>query len=152
FLQLDSRQVTPGFSGAPIFDETTKRVVGMVVAITPPDEYQRLGTTAFAIPCETIREICSELQISDICPYRSLDVFNEEDAPFFFGRDRVVQKMIDSLKREPRFLAVLGPSGSGKSSVVRAGLIPALKQGRVPGSDRWGVLIIRPAAQPFEQL
>ncbi|HLO17897.1 MAG TPA: HD domain-containing phosphohydrolase, partial [Anaerolineales bacterium] len=151
-LQLDSRQVTPGFSGAPIFDEITKRVVGMVVAITPPDEYQRLGTTAFAIPAETIRAICPELQISDICPYRSLDVFNEEDAPFFFGRERVVEKMVDSLKREPRFLAILGPSGSGKSSVIRAGLIPALRQGKVPGSDRWDVITIRPANEPFAQL
>ena len=151
-LQLRSPEVTPGFSGAPIFDEITKRVVAMVVAITPPDEYQRLGATAFAIPSETIREICSELQISDICPYRSLDVFNEEDAPFFFGRESVVKKMIDSLKREPRFLAMLGPSGSGKSSVVRAGLIPALKRGKVPGSDKWGVITIRPGNQPFEQL
>ena len=151
-LQLDSKQVTPGFSGAPIFDDVTERVVGMVVAITPPDEYQRLGTTAFAIRSETIRNVCPDLQISDICPYRSLDVFNEEDAQFFFGRERVVQKMIDSLKREPRFLAVLGPSGSGKSSAVRAGLIPALKQGKVPGSNKWGVITIRPANQPFEQL
>jgi formylglycine-generating enzyme required for sulfatase activity len=151
-LQLRSPEVTPGFSGAPIFDEITKRVVGMVVAITPPDEYQRLGTTAFAIPSETIREICPELQISDICPFRGLDVFNEEDAPFFFGRERVVQKMIDSMKREPRFLAVLGPSGSGKSSVVRAGLIPALKQGKLPGSDKWDVIMVHPASQPFEQL
>lgn len=150
-LQLRSPEVTPGFSGAPIFDDATKRVVGMVVAITPPDDYQRLGTTAFAIPSETIREICPELQISDICPYRSLEVFNEEDAPFFFGRERVVQKMIDSLKRELRFLAVLGPSGSGKSSVVRAGLIPALKQGKVLSSEKWGVITIRPANQPFEQ-
>jgi Trypsin-like peptidase domain/GAF domain len=151
-LQLRSSEVTPGFSGAPIFDEITRRVVGMVVAITPLDEYQRLGTTAFAIPSEIMREICPELHISDICPYRSLDVFNEEDAPFFFGRERVVQRMIDSLKGEPRFLAVLGPSGSGKSSVVRAGLIPALKKGKVPGSDKWEVIIIRPATQPFEQL
>src|SRR6266498_3619498 len=151
-LQLRSSEVTPGISGAPIFDEKTKRVVGMVLAITPPDEFQRLGTTAFAIPSETIREICPELQISDVCPYKSLDVFNEEDVPYFFGRERVVQKMIDSLKREPRFLAVLGPSGSGKSSVMRAGLIPALKQGKVPGSDKWGLITIRPANQPFEKL
>jgi WD40 repeat protein len=151
-LQLRSPEVTPGFSGAPIFDEITKRVVGMVVAITPPDQYQRLGTTAFAIPSETIRDVCSKLQISDICPYKSLDVFTEEDAPFFFGREQVVQKMIDSLKHEPRFLAVLGPSGSGKSSVVRAGLIPALHQGKVPGSQKWDIVTIRPANDPFDQL
>jgi len=60
--------------------------------------------------------------------------------------------LLDSLKREPRFLAILGPSGSGKSSVARAGLIPALKAGKVPGSQKWGVLTIRPANQPFEQL
>lgn len=151
-LQLRSTEVTPGFSGAPVFDNTTRRVVGMVVAISPPDEYQRLGTTAFAIRSEAIREICTELQLSEICPYRSLDVFNEEDAQFFFGRERVVQKMIDSLKREPRFLAVLGPSGSGKSSAVRAGLTPELRRGRVPGSDKWGIITIRPTHQPFEQL
>lgn len=62
-LQLDSKQVTPGFSGAPIFDENTKRIVGMVVEIARPDEYLRLGTTAFAIPSETICEICPELPI-----------------------------------------------------------------------------------------
>ena len=151
-LQLDSRQVTPGFSGAPVFDEVTKRVVGMVVAITPPDEYSRQGTTAFAIPSETLREICSELQLTSICPYRSLDVFNEEDTAFFFGRERVIQKLLESLKREPRFLAMLGPSGSGKSSVIRAGLIPALKQGKLLGSNDWGVLTIRPEDEPFEQL
>jgi WD40 repeat protein len=60
--------------------------------------------------------------------------------------------MIDSLKREPRLLAVLGPSGSGKSSVVRAGLVPALEQGKVPNSDKWGIITIRPISQPFEQL
>jgi ABC-type dipeptide/oligopeptide/nickel transport system ATPase subunit len=91
-----------------------------------------------------IREACSELRLTEICPYRSLDVFNEEDAPFFFGREHVVNKLLDSLKHEPRFLAVLGPSGSGKSSVVRAGLIPALRQGKVPGSQKWDIVTIRP--------
>jgi len=60
-LQLRSPEVTPGFSGAPIFDEVTKRVVGMVVAITPPDGYQRLGTTAFAIRSETLHDVCEEI-------------------------------------------------------------------------------------------
>ncbi|HLO14502.1 MAG TPA: SUMF1/EgtB/PvdO family nonheme iron enzyme [Anaerolineales bacterium] len=81
-----------------------------------------------------------------------MEVFNEEDEAFFFGRERVVQKLLESLKREPRFLAVLGPSGCGKSSVVRAGLIPALRRNELPGSREWGVSTVRPAAQPFEQL
>ena len=152
YLQLESSQVTPGFSGAPVFDEVTKRVVGMVVAIAPPDEYQRQGTTAFAVPAETLREVAPELQLSELCPYRSLDAFTEADADLFFGRERVVAKLLESLKRNPRFLAVLGPSGSGKSSVVQAGLIPALRSGQLSGSEKWGILSIRPGTQPFEQL
>jgi len=62
-----------------------------------------------------------------VCPFRGLEVFREEDAHFFFGRDNVVQQLRDYLQ-DHRFLAVIGPSGSGKSSVVQAGLIPALKR------------------------
>src|SRR5262249_21838183 len=51
-----------------------------------------------------------------------------------------------------RFLAVLGPSGSGKSSVVRAGLIPALRRGGLPGSERWFVVELLPGAHPLEEL
>jgi WD40 repeat protein len=152
YLQLESSQVTPGFSGAPVFDEVSQRVVGMVAAIAPPDEYQRQGTTAFAIPAETLREVCPELQLSERCPYRSLDAFTEADAELFFGRERVIAKLLESLRRYPRFLAVLGPSGSGKSSVVQAGLIPALKSGHLSSSEKWGILTIRPGTQPFEQL
>jgi signal transduction protein with GAF and PtsI domain len=151
-LQIRSPEVTPGFSGAPVYDTLTRRVIGMVTAITPPDEYLRLAVTAFATPIETLLSICPELHPSEICPYRSLDAFREEDAPFFFGREHVVNKLLESLKREPRFLAVLGPSGSGKSSLVRAGLIPALRQGKIPGSQKWSIITIRPTNDPFEQL
>ena len=152
YLQLESSQVTPGFSGAPVFDEVTKRVVGMVVAIAPEDRHKRQGTTAFAVPSEILRAIVPELQLSERSPYRSLDAFTEADADLFFGRERVVTKLLESLKRNPRFLAVLGPSGSGKSSVVQAGLIPALRNGGLSGSEKWGILSIRPGTEPFEAL
>src|SRR5262245_20716471 len=58
--------------------------------------------------------------VPDVCPYRGLQGFDEEHADFFFGRDGDVQQLVETLK-STRFLAVLGPSGSGKSSVVRAG-------------------------------
>lgn len=67
----------------------------------------------------------------DICPYRGLRAFNEEHSEFFFGRERDVQRLVEKLK-STRFLVVIGPSGSGKSSVVRAGLLPALSKGRCP--------------------
>src|SRR5262249_9273201 len=54
--------------------------------------------------------------------------------------------------RTKRFLAVLGPSGSGKSSVVRAGLLPQLRKGALPHSDRWTYLVMKPGEHPFEEL
>ena len=62
-----------------------------------------------------------------------LETFQEKDAEFFFGRAALTQWLGERL-RERRFLAVIGPSGSGKSSVVRAGLLPALRQGALPGA------------------
>jgi len=59
-----------------------------------------------------------------------------------------MERLLDALRREPRFLAVLGPSGSGKSSVVQAGLIPKLRRGGLPGSDRWGIITARPGERP----
>ena len=53
---------------------------------------------------------------------------------------------------QTRFLAVVGPSGSGKSSVVRAGLVPGLRQGALPGSERWYVVEMFPGAYPLEEL
>ncbi|MGH7451783.1 MAG: toll/interleukin-1 receptor domain-containing protein, partial [bacterium] len=70
-----------------------------------------------------------------VCPFRGLEVFREEDAPFFFGRDNVVQQLRDYLQHH-RLLAVIGPSGSGKSSVVQAGLIPALKNRGARSEER----------------
>jgi hypothetical protein len=77
-----------------------------------------------------------------LCPYVGLDPFHENQNHLFFGRLRLVQLLIDKLK-EARLLAVVGPSGSGKSSVVLGGLAPALKLGAIPAtentpaSDQW---------------
>jgi WD40 repeat protein len=87
----------------------------------------------------------------DICPYRGLEVFEEEHADFFFGRDADVQRLLESLKGT-RFLAVLGASGSGKSSLVRAGLIPALKRRDPRAIGRWEIALFRPGAHPLEAL
>ena len=60
---------------------------------------------------------------ASICPYRGLLYFREEDAPFFFGREAVIDKLLKAAQRQP-FVAMVGASGSGKSSVVRAGWCP----------------------------
>jgi len=86
-----------------------------------------------------------------VCPYRGLELFEEEHAEFFFGRDDDTRRLVEKLK-DSRFLAVLGPSGCGKSSLVRAGVIPALKQGALPGSGGWSVRLITPGARPLSRL
>ena len=85
-------------------------------------------------------------------PYKGLGAFDEIDAGDFFGRDKLVSEMVDALSGGSRLLVLVGPSGSGKSSAVRAGLIPALREGRVRGSDRWILSTMMPGRHPFEQL
>ncbi len=85
----------------------------------------------------------------EVCPYRGLEPFREEDAPFFFGREAFAERLVARV-RERRFVAVVGASGSGKSSVVRAGLCPALRRG-VDGHV-WDVLTMRPGASPVSAL
>ncbi len=87
----------------------------------------------------------------DVCPYRGLQTFDEEHAEYFYGRDGDIQRLIEKLKAT-RFLAVVGPSGSGKSSLVRAGVIPAIKKGVLPESDTWAVRVFTPGARPLTAL
>src|SRR5688572_12765639 len=80
-------------------------------------------------------QLAPELK-DELCPYVGLDTFRELNHSVFFGRVQLVNELIRKLK-DVRLLAVLGSSGSGKSSVVRAGLIPALKNGALAGSVEW---------------
>ena len=86
-----------------------------------------------------------------MCPYKGLASFGRSDAALFCGRERLVATLVSKLAVN-RFLAVIGPSGSGKSSLVAAGLIPALAAGALPGSDGWRCLLIRPGADPMTTL
>ena len=85
---------------------------------------------------------------ASICPYRGLLHFREEDAPFFFGREAAIDKLMDAVQRQP-FVAVVGASGSGKSSVVRAGLVPRLRSDR---RTAWETVILVPTDQPLKAL
>jgi WD40 repeat protein/transcriptional regulator with XRE-family HTH domain/energy-coupling factor transporter ATP-binding protein EcfA2 len=85
------------------------------------------------------------------CPYRGLQFFEEEHAELFFGRSADLQRLLEELKTT-RFVAVVGPSGSGKSSLARAGLLPALHAGALPASDGWPAGVLVPGAQPLTNL
>lgn len=84
-------------------------------------------------------------------PYLGLRAFEPDDARYFFGRDADVQQSLEKLKAS-RFLAIVGPSGSGKSSLARAGIVPALARGALPGSEDWPVEIVKPGSRPLETL
>jgi DNA-binding SARP family transcriptional activator/WD40 repeat protein/class 3 adenylate cyclase len=86
-----------------------------------------------------------------VCPFKGLSHFDVEDAEWFFGRERLVAEMAAHLVSRP-VLAVVGASGSGKSSLVRAGLVPALADGALPGSARWRVALGSPGALPADEL
>jgi WD40 repeat protein len=86
-----------------------------------------------------------------VCPYRGLAAFQPDDAARFFGRDDLVADLVERVDRD-RILFVVGPSGSGKSSLVRAGLIPALRAGAIAGSERWAVSLFSPRSNPVQEL
>src|SRR5574341_1579194 len=106
-------------------------------------------------PDATLDEFDPQLapELADaLCPYVGLDAFNELNQFVYFGREHLVGELIRKLK-DVRFLAVLGSSGSGKSSVVRAGLIPELKKGALPGSSDWKYLTpMVPGSYPLVNL
>ena len=87
-----------------------------------------------------------------ICPYMGLQAFNETNSEYFYGRDSLVQNLVDRISHKTS-IAVVGASGSGKSSAVQAGLMAKLRQGKqIPGSDRWWLGCFRPGSQPIKAL
>ena len=82
-------------------------------------------------------------------PYVGLHAFDERDANLFHGREALVTELVEAVTAH-RFVVAVGPSGSGKSSAVRAGLVPALRHGAVTGADRWFVTTMVPGADPID--
>jgi WD40 repeat protein/energy-coupling factor transporter ATP-binding protein EcfA2 len=88
-------------------------------------------------------------------PYKALRAFDEPDADDFFGRDSLIDEILARLSLSGpagRLVLVVGGSGSGKSSLVRAGLLPRLRRGGAAGSAQWFVAAMVPGASPFEEL
>lgn len=89
-------------------------------------------------------------------PYKGLRPFQEADASDFFGRDSLIQVMLqnlgDSDTPKSNLMILVGPSGSGKSSAVKAGLIPALRHDALPNSSKWFFTEMVPGTHPMEEL
>jgi basic membrane lipoprotein Med (substrate-binding protein (PBP1-ABC) superfamily)/DNA-binding SARP family transcriptional activator len=85
-------------------------------------------------------------------PYKGLRSFGERDAADYFGRDDLVTTLLRALRHETNLAALVGPSGSGKSSVIAAGLIPRLREGASAGSDQWVIAQMTPGIHPLAEV
>ena len=85
------------------------------------------------------------------CPFKGLASFDVADAELFFGRERLVAEMVARLAGAP-LMGIVGSSGSGKSSALRAGLLAALAGGVLPASEDWGLALLRPGEHPVRAL
>jgi eukaryotic-like serine/threonine-protein kinase len=127
-----------------------------------PDELQRIVARCVAKRSEaryaTARELCVELEKlvpgrtdrrlgEDSCPYPGLAAFQETDADRFFGRDSDTARIVSRVRDKP-LIGIIGASGVGKSSLVRAGVLPALRASGEP----WSVITVRPGRSPLASL
>ena len=87
----------------------------------------------------------------DVCPWKGLAAYDVADASWYSGRERLVADLLTRVASN-RLVAVVGASGSGKSSLLRAGLLASLDAGALPGSEGWRPLLMRPGAHPMREL
>ena len=113
--------------------------------------YQGLSVEEVAALVVELRRVDQPTVWDGRIPYLGLTAFRESDAQFFFGREGLVDDLLERVQQS-NFIVIAGPSGSGKSSVARAGLFHALRDGRLPRSDTWLLATMKPRGNPIEQL
>jgi hypothetical protein len=129
----------------------TRTWVDLRTGIADPDAFQDL-VSAVTGSARTSAAAAGAGEVDDtVSPYRGLASFEEEQAEFFFGREDDTARIVETLK-DSRFVAVMGASGSGKSSLVRAGVVRAIRNGRLPGSEDWPIRVFTPGARPLTAL
>jgi Trypsin-like peptidase domain len=134
-----------GFSGCPVWDEELEGVIGLVVAA----ERRKGEKVAYIMPTRTLIEAWPAVvgqQAIPACPYRGLLSFREQDEPHFHGRSDFVDRLAAAVRAHSTVM-LLGSSGSGKSSVVAAGLLPKLRR-----HGDWAIARFRPRREPMQAL
>jgi WD40 repeat protein/DNA-binding SARP family transcriptional activator len=137
--------------------EQLRELLQTELGVEPGDETKALHRKILADAFDLLTPIPEHIHN----PYKGLEPFTEEDAPLFFGREALVAQMLEHLGNPGalpwprRFLAVVGPSGSGKSSLVRAGLLPALRRSGLGGraARAWQQIVVMvPGMEPIAAL
>ncbi|MGK7872613.1 MAG: trypsin-like peptidase domain-containing protein [Xenococcaceae cyanobacterium] len=139
-------RIEAGFSGALVWNQKLQLVAGMAVSA---EQERTEARAAFIIPAKLLLEaLIQEFpELGDRpCPYRGLLTFQEKDAQFFFGREELTKELVAAVQNY-KIVPVIGPSGSGKSSVVFAGLFPQLRS-----QPNWLIEDFRPKTYPFNEL
>jgi WD40 repeat protein/energy-coupling factor transporter ATP-binding protein EcfA2 len=138
---LPGADLTPGFLFSNTWIDLRSGSEG-IVAAEPLDAFKR-AINGTAAPVATERAAA-------LCPYRGLEAFREEDAAFFAGRSAFARQLLNfTLGKD--LVVVVGPSGSGKSSVVQAGLVPLLRR-QLPPAIAWDAVTFTPGGEPFHRL
>ncbi|WLE96153.1 MAG: trypsin-like peptidase domain-containing protein [Candidatus Electrothrix communis] len=137
-------QIEAGFSGTAVWSAKENAALGMTVSILN----RHKARVAYMIPAALLIKAFPDLDQHSrpANPYRGLESFQEEDARFYFGRESDTTALREKVEQQP-FTAVIGASGSGKSSLVLAGVIPALRS-----TGNWLIADCRPKKQPFYEL
>ena len=152
--ELLSGQPWTGTNGA-AYGAGVDEAIRRATAEAPADRFVSVSTFSQAFGAALGGEPVAETEEgADGNPYRGLEAFQEADAAVFFGRQSLVDQLLGRLESTHghRFLAVVGASGSGKSSVVRAGLVPALRAGALAGSGDWFIVQMVPGFTPLHDL
>ncbi|MDZ7703115.1 MAG: WD40 repeat domain-containing protein [Trueperaceae bacterium] len=171
--KIATDEVVPGYSGAPVWAYQTnekivekiedKKIVGMIVAnntvkVKVLKNAVAVGTdkTVQIVPGQAVSGymistsiLKQALPILSKNPYRGLDAFKKEDGKYFFGRESDANRLYERLGKKHPIAVVSGKSGSGKSSLVSAGLLPLLEE---KDSGSWRTIAFRPQEEPFVEL
>ncbi|MEO8611879.1 MAG: protein kinase [Chloroflexota bacterium] len=132
-----------------------RRIVSPESATVSSPSFTQSTTSPKVMISPVGRTLPVDLPLEPENPYKGLRAFQEADSHDFFGRNALVDRLLKRLSDQDanaHFLAVIGPSGSGKSSAVKAGLIPVLRRGGIPGSLDWFIAQMTPGTEPFVEL
>ena len=129
-------------------DEQVQRALERVGTATHEARALRDRIAEGVLERDCLGALAPDAAMIGVCPYKGLARYEAADAPFFFGRERLVATLVARIAVD-RFVGIIGASGSGKSSLVRAGLIPALSAGALPGSEAWPTCIFTPGEHPL---
>ncbi|MBX2885017.1 MAG: protein kinase [Granulosicoccus sp.] len=141
-----------------VLPEIWQPIVELGMHADPAQRYQTMDDWRWAIhevaghgDSTVVFEPTSASETTEECPYMGLAAYQPDDARYFCGREAMTDELLHRLQLH-QVLVVGGPSGSGKSSLVRAGLVPALKAGGLPGSESWRIAIVTPGRDPVSAL